>query len=117
MSSLHEKCKCSSNVDQLLAGVSFQQLRDMCRIELRKKYEGKILSCNICSKHWDTNEIVNSVAEKIFHWSKQEHPMFWPEGITFPLQHERVELLALHTQYDMVNLNQAGKKLLVDYCN
>ena len=109
MSSLHEKCKCSSNVDQL-AGVSFQQLRDMRHIELRKKYEGKILSCNICSKHWDTNEIVNSVAEKLFHWSKQEHPMFWPEGITFPLQHEQLELLALRTQYDMVNLNQAGKK-------
>jgi hypothetical protein len=74
--------------------------------ELLKKHNGKIITCNKCNKSWSTTDIINGIIENLLLPAKSETPDYWPSNITFPLQHEQVELLALRYQYDKIYIGE-----------
>jgi uncharacterized Rmd1/YagE family protein len=90
---------------------SFQHLREMRHLQLRKQHQGKILHCNGCQKLWNTTEVINKVIQHLFHKSVQEHPDFWPDTITFPLKEEEIELIALRYQYDLQDIPESATHL------
>ena len=87
-----------------LIGVPLQHLREMRHRELLKKHRGKMLTCNKCHEMWDSTDVINGAIEHMFELSKHEVPTFWPENVTFPLQQEMMELLALRFPFDMMDI-------------
>jgi hypothetical protein len=79
--------------------------------ELLKKHRGKMLTCSQCNQTWDSTDIINSAIEHLFELSKNEVPNFWPDCVTFPLQHEMIELIALRFQFDMMAIPEEAKNL------
>ena len=94
-----------------VTGVSLQQLREMRHRQYLKSHQGKVVTCNKCEKSWNTEDVVNSAIKYLFEESKKECPTFWPEHVTFPLQHEFIELLAFRYQYDMAHIPIEAKSL------
>ena len=94
----------SKTCDGQLIGVSLQNLREMRHRELLKKHRGKMLTCNKCHEMWDSTDVINGAIEHMFELSKHEVPTFWPENVTFPLQQEMMELLALRFPFDMMDI-------------
>ena len=94
-----------------MSSAALQHLREMRHIQYRKLHQGKILHCSGCKRSWSTTEIINTVIEHLFHKSLHEYPGFWPEGLTFPLKDEQIELISLRYQYDIQGIPENASSL------
>jgi hypothetical protein len=96
--SLHgNTVQCCSSPSRGIQNVSLQSLREMRHREYLKKHCGQVVQCSNCEKKWDTNQVVNSVLQKLYLDCKDNFSTY----LQFPLTYEHTELMALRYQFDM----------------